>query len=114
MGQSARRKRYEEKLAAGYEPPPTPTSVEVREGRATALAHLRAQPLHGDGPGPRPATLDVLRQLVAEREALAADMAGVVRLGRAVGCTWAELGAAAGITRQAARERWHGLDSRHD
>ncbi len=92
--------------AAGEQPPPPST----RQDRVTALAQLRAQPFLGAGPGPRPAALDALRQIESERLALAEDMAEVARLGRAVGCTWAELGAAAGITRQAARERWHHLD----
>ncbi len=91
--------------AAGEQLPPPPT----RHDRVKALAQLRAQPL-GSGPGPRPAALDALRRVAYERQMLLDDMAEVVELGRAVGCTWAEIGAAAGITRQAARERWHHLD----
>ncbi len=106
MGQAARRKRFDEVRAApGYVSPPVPT----REDRVTALETLRALPL-GSGVGLRAAALDALRHVEGERRALADDMTGVVGLGRAVGCTWAEIGAAVGITRQAARERWHDLE----
>jgi hypothetical protein len=92
--------------AAGEQrPPPAP------DARVSALAKLRSQPFFSAGPtSPRLAALDALRQIEAERQALADDMAGVVRLGRTAGCTWAEVGTAVGITRQAARERWHHLD----
>jgi hypothetical protein len=47
-----------------------------------------------------------MRELTAERERLAADLAATVADGRALGMTWEHFGDGFGITRQAARQRW--------
>lgn len=46
---------------------------------------------------------------LAAREAAEVEVREAVRQGRSVGLTWEQIGSVAGITRQAARERWSRL-----
>ena len=84
---------------------PTPDSGRADSGRADP-GHARGAPTH---PGHVGAAQQLAWQLACLRIELAAGwepIETVVSL-RRFGATWAVIGAAAGMTRQSAHERWH-------
>ena len=73
----------------------------------------RADPGHAPGAPTNPAPVDAAQQLAWQLACLRIELAAgwepietVVSL-RRFGATWAVIGAAAGMTRQSAHERWH-------
>ncbi|MGM0384787.1 MAG: hypothetical protein ACQERF_02230 [Actinomycetota bacterium] len=54
----------------------------------------------------REQTIDALAQVSAEISDAHTRLEAAVRAARAAGATWAQIGEATGVTRQAAHERW--------
>ena len=89
---------------------PTPDSGPADSGPADSG---RADPGHAPGAPTNPAPVDAAQQLAWQLACLRIELAAdwepietVVSL-RRFGATWAVIGAAAGMTRQSAHERWH-------
>lgn len=78
----------------------TQLDAEVERVRAEAEA-LDAERDRG-----RAAAVAALRRAATARDLAAAELAAAVKLARAAGVTWAAIGAALGMSRQAAHERW--------
>lgn len=131
VGRAARRKR-EQQVIRGRTPSParpTPSSITAAEVAAIfansqalpaqpADNSRRSRPLALDhGPAGLETQsragavelLDELEQLHVDLDLLERAVAEVVRSLRGAGATWDDLGAAVGISRQAARSRWHRL-----
>ncbi len=88
---------------------PSSDSGRVDSGRADSG---RADPGHAPGAPTNPAPVDAAQQLAWQLACLRIELAAgwepietVVSL-RRLGATWAVIGAAAGMTRQSAHERW--------
>ena len=94
---------------------PTPDSGRADSGPADSgrADSGRADPGHAPGAPTNPAPVDAAQQLAWQLACLRIELAAdwepietVVSL-RRFGATWAVIGAAAGMTRQSAHERWH-------